>query len=191
MLDALFFALLLLEVDLGHQPALAGGAPGLALVPVVTVPLALLALAWALLRPSAPSVATLQATMALLGLVGITGFFAHLQASGVGLATLSRLFDPGTWEGPACPNWPIAITLAAVLGAVGAPGAATAERSADERASAVLVVPAFALVLLSVPLVLVPVATGLGSTAVVAGCLLFIAAVAGEVSRGARNREAL
>ena len=51
-LAILFFVIMLLEVDLGHRPALASGEAWLALVPVVWLPIALVALMAVQIAPS-------------------------------------------------------------------------------------------------------------------------------------------
>ena len=173
MLTTLFFAVLYLEVVLGHQGALSQHRADAAVFPIVIVPLGLLAVVWAQVRLSMSSEAALEAAMGLAVLVGLIGFVVHLQVSGVGWDHPSRLFAANTWRGPACPNWPLAISFAGALGAFAGygmsqdTGYAAAVRAAAPLSRAVLWT-ACALLAGAVPLVFVPALSGTGLTAVVA-----------------------
>jgi hypothetical protein len=167
-ITTLFFVILLIEVDLGHQLALQVHDRGLALLPVIWIPIALIALMWMQLRPSPLSRAFVRCSMAIAAVVGIVGFFAHLVASGVTLTNPSRLFDGQVWSGPACPNWPIAITVAAVLGLIA--GLTSAGETVDW-----LRVAAFTFVVAGIVLSLIPASSAAGSAALVAAALLLFA----------------
>ena len=120
----LLFVIMLVEVDLGHRPALAQGNAWLALIPVVWLPVALIALIAVQWGPSLPTMLAALAVMAVSAAVGMAGSGLHMMAAGVDLAHLDRVFSSAVWGGPVSPNWPVAITVAAVLGFIAAFGAA-------------------------------------------------------------------
>jgi hypothetical protein len=122
-LAVLFFVIMLLEVDLGHRPVLAGQESWATLVPVVWLPVSLLALMVVQIAPSFVTALLAQAVMAVSAAVGMIGSGLHMMASGVDLEHLSRAFSSDVWGGPASPNWPVAIALASVLGFIAATGA--------------------------------------------------------------------
>jgi hypothetical protein len=175
-ITTLFFVILLIEVDLGHQLALQAHDRGLALLPIIWIPVALIALMWMQLHPSMLSRAFVQGSMAIAAVVGIVGFFAHLVASGVTLTNLPRLFDGQTWGGAACPNWPIAITVAAVLGLIA--GFASAGETVDWLRGA-----SFAFVAAGIVLSLFPASLAVGSAALVAAALLLFASALADLAR--------
>jgi hypothetical protein len=135
LLTTMFFTILLLEVDLGHQPAIAEHAPSLAFLPIVWLSVSLLLLIALQLSLSVLAGVAVEVAMGIAAVVGIIGSVAHLAASGVTLDRLDLLFSPTVWAGPACPNWPIAIAVAAVLGFVAAFG--IDEEEGRQAASAV------------------------------------------------------
>src|SRR5665647_81208 len=104
MLAILFFVIMLLEVDLGHRPALAAGDAWLALVPVVWLPVALLALMTVQIAPSMFTMLAALLAMAVTDAVGIIGAGLHMMAAGVDLEHLGRLFSGTVWGGSVCPN---------------------------------------------------------------------------------------
>ncbi len=179
-ITTLFFVILLIEVDLGHQLALAGHDRGLALLPIAWVPIALIALIWMQLRPSMLSRAFVRCSMAIAAAVGIVGFFAHLVASGVTIANLSRLFDGQVWSGPACPNWPIAITVAAVPGFIA--GSVSAEEPMDRLRGA-----AFAFVAAGIVLSLIPASLAAGGAALVVAALLLFASALADLTKSRKE----
>ena len=122
-LALLFFVIMVLEVDLGHRPTLAAQESWPALVPVLWLPIALFSLMAVQIAPSLVTALFAQAVMAVAAAVGMVGAGLHMMASGVDLEHLSRAFSANVWGGPASPNWPVAITLASVLGFIGATGA--------------------------------------------------------------------
>jgi hypothetical protein len=122
-LAILFFVIMLLEVDLGHRPVLAGQESWTALVPVVWLPISLLALMAVQIAPSFGTAVVAQVVMAVSAAVGMVGSGLHMMASGVDLEHLARIFSADVWGGLASPNWPVAITVASVLGFVAATGA--------------------------------------------------------------------
>ena len=84
-LSILFFTIMLLEVDLGHRPALAAQEAWLALVPVVWLPISLLALMAVQVAPSTFTAIAGQIVMAVAAAVGMVGSGLHMMASGVDL----------------------------------------------------------------------------------------------------------
>jgi len=121
-LAILFFIIMLLEIDLGHRAALAQQQAWLALVPVVWLPLSLLSLIAVEVLPSKLTASIAQLIMAVAAAVGVVGSAAHMTASGVNMDSLARLFSSAVWGGPASPNWPISIAIAALIGFGGATG---------------------------------------------------------------------
>lgn len=122
-LALLFFVIMLLEIDLGHRPILARQESWAALVPVVWLPLSLLALMAVQIAPSRVTALFAQAVMAVSFAVGMVGSGLHMMTSGVDLDHLARIFSSNVWGGPASPNWPVAIALASVLGFIAATSA--------------------------------------------------------------------
>lgn len=122
-LALLFFVIMLIEVDLGHRPILARQESWAALVPVVWLPISLLALMAVQIAPSRATALFAQGVMAVSAAVGMIGSGLHMMTSGVDLDHLARIFSSNVWGGPASPNWPVAISLASVLGFVAATGA--------------------------------------------------------------------
>lgn len=146
-LSILFFVVMLLEVHLGHRPVLASGHAWLALIPVVWLPFALLALMAVLIAPSSFTMLAALLVMAVAAAVGVIGSGLHMMAAGVDFGHLSRLFSSAVWGGRVSPNWPVAITLAAVLGFIASFGAhrdgatlATDATGATARAACILIV---------------------------------------------------
>src|SRR5665647_1432656 len=122
-LAILFFTVMLLEIDLGHRPALATQDAWLALLPVVWLPISLLVLMALQLAPSTFTTIATQIIMAVSAAVGMLGCGLHMMAIGVDLEHLDRVFSSTVWGGPASPNWPAGVTVAALLGFIAAFGA--------------------------------------------------------------------
>lgn len=97
-LAILFFTVMLLEVDLGHAPALARHSL-LALVPVFWLPITLFALMAVQIKPSLLTMSVALLVTAIAAAVGMIGSGLHMQAAGVGLAHLSRVFSSSVWGG--------------------------------------------------------------------------------------------
>lgn len=170
LLTTMFFTILLLEVDLGHQPVIAEHAPSLALLPIVWLSASLLLLIAVQLKLSVWAGVAVEVAMGIAAVVGIIGSVAHLAASGVTLDRLDLLFSPTLWAGPTCPNWPIAISVAAVLGFVAAFGIDEEEGrqpagAVDKSASI-----AFVLIIAGIVLSVTP-----GTTAASADCFALAA----------------
>lgn len=128
-LAILFFSIMLLEVDLGHRPALAGNEAWLAIIPVLWLPVTLMALMALQVKPARATAFIALFVTAIAAVIGAAGSGLHMMAAGVDFAHLARIFSSAVWGGPVSPNWPVAITVAAVLGFAGALGALGAERS--------------------------------------------------------------
>ena len=121
-LALLFFVIILLEVDLGHREAIGHHDAWAVLVPVVWVPVSILALMALQLWPCLASAILVVIAMAVGAAVGMIGSGLHMMAAGVDLEHLSRAFSPAVWSGPVSPNWPISITMASFLGFLAALG---------------------------------------------------------------------
>jgi hypothetical protein len=181
-LTTLFFTLLLLEVDLGHHRVIAERIPSLALLPLIWLALSLLALIALQVRPSPLAANVVDGAMALAGVIGIVGFFAHLVVSGVTMDHLDRLFSSQVWGGAACPNWPIAITVAAVIGLFAARGAGEGEKSENADADDKPAWIAFVLVIAGIATSMAPGALAVSSDCLVLAALLLLALVVRDVA---------
>ncbi|MBI1204079.1 MAG: hypothetical protein GC182_16380 [Rhodopseudomonas sp.] len=133
-LALLFFVIMLLEVDLGHRPILARQDSWGALVPVVWLPISLLALMAVQVAPSWATSLFAQAVMAISAAVGMIGSGLHMMTSGVDPDHLARAFSSNVWGGPASPNWPVAIALASVLGFIAVTSAQRDGETLPDRA---------------------------------------------------------
>ncbi len=177
LLAILFFTVMLLEIDLGHRAALARQEAWLALVPVVWVPLALLALIAVEVMPSKFSVIVAQVIMAIAAVVGAVGSGAHMIASGVSLDNLSRVFSSAVWGGPASPNWPISIAVAAGLGFIGAIGIDRDTEILRPDIGGLACVVAFVLIVVGCGLMAVPAALMASAACLTIASLLLLAAL--------------
>ena len=74
------------------------------------------------IKPSLLTIIVALAVTAIAAAVGMIGSGLHMQAAGVDIEHLSRVFSSAVWGGRELPNWPVAITLAAVFGFAGAVG---------------------------------------------------------------------
>jgi hypothetical protein len=178
-LAVLFFVIMLLEVDLGHRPALAGQDSWSALVPVVWLPISLLALMAVQIAPFFGTALLAQAVMAVSAAVGMVGSGLHMTASGVDLEHLSRAFSADVWGGPASPNWPVAITVASVLGFVAVTGA---QRDGERLAcdvSGVAIGIAYILIVAGCGFAAVPALVLVSAVCLVVAALLLLGALVG------------
>ena len=178
----LVFSILLLEVDLGHEPTLAEHAPSLAFLPVVWLAVSLLLLIALQLKPSPVTGLAVEVAMGIAAVVGVVGSVAHLLTSGVSLDRLDLLFSPKVWAGPACPNWPIAIAVAAIIGFAAAYGVdeEEAHRRADGADKSAWF--AFALIVAGIGLSMVPGIGAASASCFVLASLLLFAIVLGLVA---------
>jgi hypothetical protein len=115
-LTVVFFGVLYVEVYVGHLPVLDRHVLNGSAIPIAAFPLALAALGLAQIVPGRFSGIVLEATMGLSVAIGIAGFFFHLNANGVTGRHLVPIFYLDTWAGRESPAWPLAISLAALVG---------------------------------------------------------------------------
>jgi len=179
LLTTMFFTILLLEVGLGHQPALAEHASSMAILPIVWLAVSLLLLIALQLKPSVPAANAVLVAMGISAVVGIIGSGAHLVASGVTLDRLDLLFSPTVWAGPACPNWPIAITVAAVIGFVAACGIDEQETSRIASAADYGAFVGFMLIVAGIVFAVIPGTSAASATCFAVASLLLFAVVLG------------
>ncbi len=185
-LSILFFTIMLLEVDIGHRPALAAQEAWLALIPVVWLPISLLALIAVQLVPSTLTAVAAQIVMAVAAAVGMIGSGLHMMVSGVSLENLSRIFSSAVWGGPASPNWPVAIAVAAVLGLVASFGA-NRDGGTSPRDIGVTAGLAYFLIIVAIGLSAVPSAVMVSASCLAVAALLLLAALIGMLAT-ARER---
>jgi len=188
VLTTLFFVILLVEIDLGHRPSLARHEISLALLPVAWLPLSLLALMALQVKPSRLSAAAAQAAMVIAAIIGLTGSLVHILAAGVALDRPDRVFSAAVWGGPVSPNWPIAITVAAVLGFIGSFGAGGGEAVLRRDPSGAICGIAFALLVAGIALSALPVALTPSAVCLVLAALLLLAALLSLLTVAALER---
>lgn len=178
-LALLFFVIMLLEVDLGHRPILARQDSWGALVPVVWLPISLLALMAVQVAPSRATALFAQAVMAVSAAVGMIGSGLHMMSSGVDLDHLARAFSSNVWGGPASPNWPVAIALASALGFIAVTGAQRDAETLPDRALGVTAIVADLLIVAGCGLAAVPSLVLPSAICLVAAALLLLATLFG------------
>jgi hypothetical protein len=189
-LAILFFVIMLLEVDLGHRPVLATGEGWLALVPVVWLPVALIALMAVQIAPSVFTMLAALLVMAVTAAVGMIGSGLHMMAAGVDLEHLGRVFSSAVWGGPVSPNWPVAITVAAVLGFIAALDAAREPETPTGDFAGVVNVAANALIVIGIVFATWPSLVMVSATSLVLAALLLLAALIGMLAIAATERSA-
>ena len=187
-LAVLFFVIMLVEIDLGHRPALARGDAWLALVPVVWLPVSLIALIAVQWAPSTATMLAALAVMAVSAAVGMVGSGLHMMAAGVDLTHLSRIFSSAVWGGPVSPNWPVAITVAAVLGFIAALGAAGERPAQSDDALGAVTVVADVLIAIGIALSPWPDLVAFSAASLVGAALLLLAALVGMLARARFER---
>jgi hypothetical protein len=121
----LFTAILLHEVDVGHYPIIAGHVVNGALLPVIFLPLALLALIAVQLRATRAAELTLLFFSLINLAVGAIGFLFHMNANGVTFGHLEKLFTFSLWNSSIGPDWPLSISFAGLFACIAAFGAAS------------------------------------------------------------------
>lgn len=176
-LSILFFVIMLLEVDLGHRPVLASGDGWLALIPVVWLPLALVSLMAVQIAPSMLTMVAALVVMAVAAAVGMIGSGLHMMAAGVDLEHLSRLFSSAVWGGRVSPNWPVAITLASVLGLIAALGAHRDGASVPRGAAGAITSLAYVLIVVGIGFAAWPSLVMVSAASLVLAALLLTAAL--------------
>ena len=179
-LALLFFVIILLEVALGHAEAIERHDGWAVLVPVVWVPISMLALMALQIWPCFATAILVVIAMAVGAAVGMIGSGLHMMAAGVDLDHLSRAFSPAVWGGPVSPNWPVSITMASFLGFLAALGD---KREGFPRGIGGLsAAAAYALILIGIVFIRMPSLVAVSAASLVAAALLLIAVLAGIVS---------
>ncbi len=186
MLTTLYFAILFLESDVNHVPLLSAGWLTYALIPVVWLSFSLVALMVVQMWPSSGTSRLLQVAMIGAALVGIIGVFPHLAANGVTWNHLGALFNPALLHGEPGPQWPLSITIGAVLGLIGGNGVAA--DAAFQRVGAGWPTRiAFILVVIGVALSDALATLGWGSSVIVIASLLLLAITLREIIAAKRG----
>lgn len=186
-LAILFLTVMLLEVDLGHAPALAHHSLT-ALIPVVWLPVTLAALMVVDIKPSTPAVIAALVVNVIAAGVGMIGSGLHMQAAGVDLAHLDRVFSSSVWGGRESPNWPVAITLAAVFGMAGTLGAFRSDERLPRDLSGVAAAAAYLLIVAGVACTAVPGLTMAATSCLAAAALLLLAVLIAVLTGTAMER---
>lgn len=187
-LAVLFFVIMVLEVDLGHRPTLIAQESWAALVPVVWLPISLLALMAVQVAPSFVTALFAQAVMAVSAAVGMIGSGLHMTASGVDLDHLSRAFSSNVWGGPASPNWPVAITVASVLGLVAATVAHRDRETLPRDTGGVATVVAYVLIVAGCGFAVLPSMVLVSALCLVSAALLLLAVLIGMLINARTER---
>jgi hypothetical protein len=189
-LAILFFVVMLIEVDLGHRAALLKQDSWLALVPVVWLPVSLIALMAVQVAPSKATSFAAIAVMAVSAALGMIGSGLHIMAAGVDFQHLNRIFSSMVWGGHQSPNWPIAITVASVLGLVAAIDAGHDRQTLPHGALGVVSVIAFILIVLGCALAAIPDLVTLSAASLAAVALLLLAVLVALLANALNERTA-
>ena len=188
MLTTFYFSILYLESEVSHMPLLSAGWWNLALVPVVWLAVSLLALMAVVVWPSAVTSRLLLVAMVVAAVMGIVGVFPHLAANGIARNKPGSLFSAAAFQGEPGPQWPLAITIGAVLGFIGGYGITGA---ADiGRPVRWFTRVAFLLLIVGIALSSSLTTLGWGATAVVAAALLLLAITLVHITEMARREAA-
>ena len=184
-LAILFFTIMLLEVDLGHAPALDAAFLARAHPGVLAADHAVCADGGADQAVAADHVVALIVT-AIAAAVGMLGSGLHMQAAGVDLEHLSRVFSSAVWGGHESPNWPVAITLAAVFGFAGAVNAHHDNESLPRDLAGAATVIAYLLIVAGIVCAAVPALTMVASGCLALAALMLLAVLVAH-ARGRGN----
>jgi hypothetical protein len=187
-LAILFFIVMVIEVDLGHRAALLSHDSWLALIPVVWLPISLVALMAVQAAPSKAISYVAIAVMAVTAAVGMLGSGLHMMAAGVDFGHLHRIFSSSVWGGHESPNWPVAITVAAVLGLVAAIDAGRDPQTLPQGAFRPVTVIAFILIVLGCALAAVPDLVTLSAASLAVAALLLLAVLIGLLANALTER---
>jgi len=180
-LAILFFTIMLLEVDLGHSPALARHSL-LALIPVFWLPITLFALIAVQIRPSLLTMIVAMIVTAIAAAIGMIGSGLHMQAAGVDLGHLSRVFSSEVWGGHESPNWPVAIMLAAVFGFAAAVNAHRDNEGLPHGLPGAATATACLLIVVGIACAAVPSLTMVGSACLTLAALLLLAVLIAQLA---------
>jgi hypothetical protein len=189
-LAILFFTIMLLEVDLGHRPALARQDSWLALVPVVWLPISLVILMTVQIVPSFATALIAMAVMAITAAVGMAGSGLHMMAAGVDLGHLSRVFSSAVWGGHESPNWPVAITLAAVLGFIASIGSQRSDDGLPCDIAGMMSALAYALIVAGIAFSALPSLVMISAACLLSAALLLLAVLIAMLTSAAIERSA-
>jgi len=188
-LAILFFTMTLVEIDLGHAPALARHS-WLALIPVVWLPITLFALMAAQVKPSLLTVLVALAATAIAAAVGVLGSGLHMMAAGVDFEHFGRVFSSEVWGGHQSPNWPMAIILAAVFGFAGALNAHRDNEGLPRDLSGAATVVAYILIVAGVVCAAIPDFATVSAALLTAAALLLLAVLIAILAGAAIERTA-
>lgn len=186
-LAILFFTVMLLEVDLDHAPALAHHS-WLALIPVVWLPVTLFGLMAVDVKPSLLTVIVALAVTTIAAAVGMIGSGLHMQAAGVDIEHLDRVFSSSVWGGRESPNWPVAITLAAVFGFAGGLGSYANRDDLPSRLLGAASALAYLLIIAGTICIAVPGLMMVASTFLAVAALLLLAVLISILAGAAMER---
>ena len=138
--------------------------------------------------PTTLTVIAAQIVMAVTAAVGMIGSGLHMVVSGVSLENLSRIFSSAVWGGPASPNWPVAIAVAAVLGFVASVGANRNSEPAPGHIGVTASI-AYVLIVIAIGLSTMPSVVMVSASCLVLAALLLLAVLIGMLAT-ARERSA-
>ena len=189
-LSILFFIVMLIEVDLGHHAAVTQRGSWLALIPVVWLPLSLIALMAVQAAPSKAASYIAIAVMAASAAVGMLGSGLHMMAAGVDFDHLNRAFSSSVWGGHQSPNWPVAITVASVLGLVAAIDAGRHPHTLPCGALGAATVVAFILIVAGCALAAIPGLLTASAASLTVAALLLLAVLLGQLATAMTERTA-
>ena len=188
VLAILFFTIMLLEVALGHRPTIAAQESWLALIPVVWLPVTLIALMAVHVAPCLATVAIALAVTAVAAAVGMIGSGLHMMAAGVDFEHLGRAFSSAVWGGRVSPNWPVAIAVAAVLGFIAVLGAQREGTSLRSDAAGVATVIAYVLIVAGIGFSAFPALVTVSASCLAGAALLLLAVLVGMLASAAMER---
>jgi len=187
-LAVMFFTVMLLEIDLGHRPALVAHDAWLALLPVVWLPVSLLVLMAFQLAPSTFTAIAAQLVMAISVVVGMLGCGLHMMVSGVDLEHLDRVFSSAVWGGPASPNWPAGVAVASLLGFIATFGTGRDGCSLPRDIVGAATGAAYVLIVVGVGFAAIPSTVMVAASSLAVGALLLLAALIGMMANVGTER---
>jgi hypothetical protein len=187
MLSILLFTIMLLEVDLGHRPALAEqtAQSWLAFIPVVWLPITLIALMAVQIRPSLATMLVALAVTAIAAGVGMIGSGLHMMAAGVDFEHLGRVFSSTVWGGRVSPNWPVAITVASVLGFIASLDAHHNGEGLPRDAAGAVTAVAYLLIVAGIALAPAPALVMVSAVCLATAALLLVGTLIGMLAGAA------
>jgi len=190
LVTTLYFGILFLESSVGHVPFMA--ANWLTLLPIVVLPLSLIALVAVFLKPSASTEVFLRFMMVVAAAIGVVGIFPHLAANGVTWSKLGPLLNGAVFHGEPGPTWPLAIAFGALMGFSGSFGLASDREFAQavwHRPFAWLDKIAFLLLIAAIALAASIGTLGWACTAIVAASILLLLELLAALSSVLRRKD--